>query len=115
MSNNTHRSGTASVRDRDGGGPSTRTHVPNLSDDEFRDFRKIYESRVLPSITQILNLANVGGQVHFRRRKFITVVTGEEAPASLKHQIECAVAAELRENLRARIYIEFDVGEVVRS
>ncbi|KAI1281594.1 hypothetical protein F5Y07DRAFT_264818 [Xylaria sp. FL0933] len=115
MSNSTPPSGAASVSGCEGGGSSTRAPVPNLSNDEFREFREIYETRVLPAITQTLSLTNVGGQVLFRRRKYITVVTGEEATASLKHQIECAVAAELPTDFRARICVEFDVGEIVRS
>ncbi|KAI1305518.1 hypothetical protein F5Y03DRAFT_395050 [Xylaria venustula] len=96
-------------------GPSTATHTSNFSNEEFKNFRKIYEMNVLPAIIQILERANIGGQVHFRRRKFITVVTGEEAPPSLKHEVEHAVATELREDFRAKISIEFEVGEVVRS
>ncbi|KAI0804867.1 hypothetical protein GGR55DRAFT_303698 [Xylaria sp. FL0064] len=115
MFNSTQPSSAASAGNLEGGGSSTRAQVPNLSNDEFREFRKIYETRVLPAITQTLSLANVGGQVLFRRRKYITVVTGVETTASLKHQIECAVAAELPADFRARICVEFDVGEVVRS
>ncbi|KAI1424818.1 hypothetical protein F5Y12DRAFT_424214 [Xylaria sp. FL1777] len=115
MSDNTHRSGAASAHSWGDGGQPATTYVPNISNEEFRDFRKTYEMHVLPAITQILDRENIGGQVHFRRRKFITIVTRVEAPPSLKHQIECAVAAELREDIRAKISIEFEVGEVVRS
>ncbi|KAI0907229.1 hypothetical protein F4824DRAFT_506100 [Ustulina deusta] len=115
MSDRTHRSGAALVPRCGGGGLSTTTHAPNLSDEQFRDFKKRYEIHVLPAITQLLDLANIGGQVHFRRRKFITIVTREEAPPGLKHRIECVVAAELREDIRAKISIEFEVGEVVRA
>ncbi|TGJ87235.1 hypothetical protein E0Z10_g1504 [Xylaria hypoxylon] len=94
--------------------PSPTAQVPNMSDDEFKDFRKIFETRLLPSITKIINAENIGGQVYFRR-SFITIDTREEAPPSFKQQIECAVDAELRENLRAKVSLEFQVGALVRT
>ncbi|KAI0967965.1 hypothetical protein F4678DRAFT_464865 [Xylaria arbuscula] len=112
MSHDIRENDTASARSD---GSSTAPHISNFSNEEFKDFRKIYEINVLPAIIQILEREHIGGQVYFLKRKFITVVTREEAPPSLKHQVEHAVATELREDFRAKISIEFKVGEVVRS
>ncbi|KAK5631449.1 hypothetical protein RRF57_007163 [Xylaria bambusicola] len=88
--------------------------MSTLSDEVFNEFKRAYEAHMLPAIIQALQQANiVGGQVHFHRRKTITVVTRDEAPPSLKNQVEQVVAARLREGVRAKIIIEFVVGHLV--
>ncbi|KAI1748231.1 hypothetical protein F4782DRAFT_379502 [Xylaria castorea] len=86
-----------------------------MNDAEFREFRQIYEMQLLPALAEILSLANIGGQVYVHRRKSIQIITQEEAPPSLKQEIEWVMAAKLHENLRAKISIEFAVGGVKRT
>ncbi|KAI0512905.1 hypothetical protein F5B22DRAFT_648256 [Xylaria bambusicola] len=87
--------------------------MSTLNDEEFGEFKRAYEVRVLPAIIQALDQANiVGGQVLVQRRKTITIVTREEAPPSLKSQIEQVVAAQLREDIRAKISLEFATGHL---
>ncbi|KAI0856882.1 hypothetical protein F4860DRAFT_518426 [Xylaria cubensis] len=122
MSTNTHRSDEKSVPSLDADGQSARRSpggrtsiVPNMSDTEFREFRQIYEMQLLPALTEVLGLENIGGQVHLHKRKSILIVTPEEAPSSLKQQIEWVVAEKLHENLRAKISVEFALGQVTRA
>ncbi|KAI0441056.1 hypothetical protein F4803DRAFT_438452 [Xylaria telfairii] len=86
-----------------------------MDNDEFREFRQIYEMKLLPAITELLDQANIGGQVHLRQRRSILIVTREEAPPSLKQQIESAMTEKLRQGLRAKISVEFALGEVQRA
>ncbi|RYC57883.1 hypothetical protein CHU98_g8326 [Xylaria longipes] len=86
-----------------------------MSDTEFREFRQMYEMQLLPAIAEILGSANIGGQVHLHKRKTVLIVTQEEAPPSVKQQVEWAIAAKLREDLRAKISLEFALGEVKRT
>ncbi|KAI1364816.1 hypothetical protein F5Y08DRAFT_339303 [Xylaria arbuscula] len=98
------------------GVPLTTAPVPNLSDEEFSYFKGTWEAHLLPAITQALGQANVvGGQVLFHRRQYITIITREEAAPSLKSQVERIVAEALREDIRAKISVQFEVGEVVRT
>ncbi|RWA06070.1 hypothetical protein EKO27_g9037 [Xylaria grammica] len=108
-------SGSASGPYQGASWASPPTQVPNMSNEEFKEFRKIYELQILPAITRVLDPANIGGQVIFTKRKFINIITQHEAPPALKKQIEYAVVAELREDLRAKISLTFEVGEVVRT
>lgn len=99
-----------------GGGSPTTTSIRNLTDEEMKDFRRTWEIHLLPAITQILDQANAGGgQVLFHRRQFITIVTREEAPFGLRNQVYLAVAVALHEDIRAKISVQFEVGELVRS
>ncbi|TRX89829.1 hypothetical protein FHL15_009262 [Xylaria flabelliformis] len=122
MSTNTHRSDEKSGSSRDADGQSARRSpggqtliIPNMSDAEFREFRQIYEMQLLPALTEVLGLGNISGQVHLHRRKCIVIVTREEASSSLKQQIEWVVATKLQENLRAKISVEFALGQVRRA
>ncbi|KAI0537707.1 hypothetical protein GGR58DRAFT_501900 [Xylaria digitata] len=107
--------GAASVPYPGAGGPSSTTLAPNMSDDEFKDFNKIFEKRLLPAIIEKLHAANIGAQVYFLKRKFICVNTREEAPSSLKQEIGCVVAETLGPDLCAKVSLEFGVGEVKRT
>ncbi|KAF2963930.1 hypothetical protein GQX73_g9652 [Xylaria multiplex] len=107
--------GAASVPYPMAGRPSPSTVAPNMSNEEFKDFQKIYENRLLPAIIERLNAANIGGQVYFLKRKLVSVVTPEEAPSSLKEEIECVVTEILSRDLRAKISLDFGVGEVRRT
>ncbi|KAH8162320.1 hypothetical protein CIB48_g5920 [Xylaria polymorpha] len=86
-----------------------------MNNDEFREFRRIYEMQLLPAITELLGQANIGGQVHLHKRKSILIVTREEAPPSLKQQIEWAMAEKLGQDLGAKISLEFALGQVYRT
>ncbi|KAI1736403.1 hypothetical protein F4680DRAFT_451950 [Xylaria scruposa] len=82
-----------------------------MNDAEFREFRQIYEMQLLPALTEVLSQENIGGQVHLHKRKSILIVTQEEAPSSLKQQIEWVMTAKVHENLRAKISVEFALGQ----
>ncbi|KAJ2995526.1 hypothetical protein NUW58_g1246 [Xylaria curta] len=89
--------------------------VPNMSDEEARVFRRIFEMQLLPAVIEILGPANIDSQVSFHRRKSINIVTRTEVPSGLQQEIERAVAAKLGEDLRAKVTVDFYVGEVKRS
>ncbi|KAI0401519.1 hypothetical protein F4802DRAFT_600992 [Xylaria palmicola] len=87
----------------------------SMTDEEFKDFRRKYEARLLPAIIEKLGLAGAGGQVYLHRRERIIIITREIAPTDLKQQIEHVVAEHLCDELRGKISVEFEVGEVKRS
>ncbi|KAJ8119281.1 hypothetical protein ONZ43_g3733 [Nemania bipapillata] len=102
MSNNTSHDDAAS-------------QVHSMSDEELKEFRKLYETNLLPAITQILSAANIGGQVSLQRRKSIVIVTREEMRSDIKQEIERTVSAELGGDLSTKISVEFHAGEIERT
>ncbi|KAI1129877.1 hypothetical protein F5Y10DRAFT_263777 [Nemania abortiva] len=128
MSTSTRRNDTASASSRRGGLSATTNDQPEasdpgdcsisttrMSDEDLKKFKRTFENKILPDITEQLDTAGIGGQVFFHGGNSITVVTREALSSRLTIWIENVVKAELHEDLGTKIFLDFDVGEVRRS
>ncbi|KAI3323970.1 hypothetical protein HD806DRAFT_80070 [Xylariaceae sp. AK1471] len=137
MSENIHHSGAMSGLSQEAGelsvgmhaqsqdsaeGEDTKAHR-NATQDEWKEYATLFDKHVWPEICAKLKNGGTGVSMFPSRKtprgSFLFIQTKEELPADIQEEVKelvkTGMAKHLGEDFRAKISVDFVVGEIRRS